>query len=557
MGSRARGRFRLPLSDPVAGATEVAVHYERPIQARATIRGVVLLQAGANLFGTLAVAIYFKLLFPHDSLRQGSDRLEVNLALLAGFVAITLLVTIPLNHLMLKRAMSWVREGRQPTTLERWDTLSQPLRLTFSVLLGWIGAAITFGIVNHDATRVGFGIALAGLVVCTLLYLMLERHFQPVFALALAGVKLPRWRREILTRVMGAWWLVSALPLLALGAAPFTDKNEVKLLTTPQFSVIAFFLVLAGALVMRAAVGGVSESVNEVRAAMAQVEEGDLGVRLPVSSIGELGHLQAGFNDMVEGLRQRRRLQDLFGRQVGVDVARKALEHDPELGGEEREISALFVDLAGFTSFSESLSPVEVVAALNTFFAVVIRVVMEEGGWVNKFEGDAALCIFGAPGDQPDHACRALAAAARLPGEVALLPDTPTVGIGVATGTAVAGNLGTAERYEYTVIGDTVNVASRLSDLAKLRATGLPVLAAGTTVAAASHDDPDVGTRWQAQGRQVVRGRVGAVEVFAPVDGCVPGNAASGGDAVALDSPATPEVTLPVDPQSRPTAAHR
>ncbi len=519
MGSRARRRFRLPLADPVAGATEVVVHYERPIQARATIRGVVMLQAGANLFGTFAVAIYFRLLYPDDSLRAGSDRLELNLALLAGFVAITLLVTIPLNHIMLKRAMGWIRDGRQPTTLERWDTLSQPIRLTFSVFVGWIGAAVTFGIVNHDSTRVGFGIALTSLMVCALLYLMLERHFQPVFALALTGVKLPRWRREILTRVMGAWWLVSALPMLALGAAPFTDNNEVKLLTTPQFSVIAFFLVLAGALVMRAAVGGVSESVNEVRAAMAQVEEGDLTVRLSVSSIGELGHLQAGFNDMVEGLRQRRRLQDLFGRQVGADVARHALEKDPELGGEEREISALFVDLAGFTTFSETLSPVQVVAALNAFFAVVIRVVMEEGGWVNKFEGDAALCIFGAPGEQPDHALRALTAAARLPAEVALLPDAPTVGIGVATGTAVAGNVGTAERYEYTVIGDTVNVASRLSDLAKLRPKGLPVFAAGPTINAAVHNDPDVRTRWYGQGQQAVKGRVGTIEVFAPVDG--------------------------------------
>jgi adenylate cyclase len=164
----------------------------------------------------------------------------------------------------------------------------------------------------------------------------------------------------------------------------------------------------------------------------------------------------------VEGLR--RSPPNLFGRQVGTDGP---VENDPELGGEAREITALFVDLENFTSYTESHTPEEVVTELNTFFAIVIRVVMDEGGWVNKFEGDAALCIFGAPAHQPDHAARALRAAARLPAEVAKLPDAPGVGIGVATGSVVAGNIGTAERYEYTVIGDAVNVAARLTELAK------------------------------------------------------------------------------------------
>ncbi len=496
------------------GPADGTIHYERPVQARATVRGVALLQLATNGLGALSAGIYFRILYPRLDLGEGSETFEVNLLVLTGYLLVTVVVAVPLNAVLLKRGMRWVREGRAPTTLERWDTLSQPLRLTVSAFVGWVGAAVTFGVLNHDLERITFGIGLVGLVCSTLLYLLLERHFRPIFALALAGADLPRWRREILTRIMAAWWLACAVPLLVIGAAPLGRVQDQSFLTDARLTFITIGLTLAGAVVMRAAVGGVSEQVNEVRAAMAQVEDGDLDVHVPVTSLGELGQLQAGFNDMVEGLRQRRRLQELFGRQVGTDVARQALEVDPELGGEEREITALFVDLTGFTTFSEAHTPHEVVAALNEFFAVVIRVVMEEGGWVNKFEGDAALCIFGAPMSQPDHAQRALRAAARLPREVAALPSAPDVGIGVATGRAVAGNVGTAERYEYTVIGDTVNVASRLSDLAKGRASH--VLATERTLEAAAAVDGEVVVAWREGGTELVKGRSEPIAVFVP-----------------------------------------
>ena len=122
----------------------------------------------------------------------------------------------------------------------------------------------------------------------------------------------------------------------------------------------------------------------------------------------EVGLLQAGFNRMAEGLRERERIRDLFGRQVGEDVARAALDEGTRLGGEEREIGALFVDLTGSTSMALAMPPTEVVRLLNKFFRVVIEVVEAEGGFVNKFEGDAALCVFGAPAPSEDPAGQAL-----------------------------------------------------------------------------------------------------------------------------------------------------
>src|SRR6185503_14251458 len=142
-----------------------------------------------------------------------------------------------------------------------------------------------------------------------------------------------------------------------------------------------------------------------------------------------------GFNEMAVGLRERERLADLFGRHVGLDVAQRALQDGAALGGETREISALFVDIIGSTALARERSAPEVVTMLNEFFAIVISCIDAEGGWVNKFEGDGALCVFGAPIEQPDHAARALRAACAI---ARSLRDIDA-GIGVSSGEAVAG----------------------------------------------------------------------------------------------------------------------
>src|SRR5207244_12623245 len=140
------------------------------------------------------------------------------------------------------------------------------------------------------------------------------------------------------------------------------------------------------------------------------------------------------------------------------------------LNSEQRTATAMFVDLVGSTALAEVLSPSEVVETLNTFFDAVTAAVGAEGGWVNKFQGDGALCVFGAPAVQPDHAARALRAARRLHTELAEVGAAHPgldAGIGVSSGQVVAGNVGTESRYEYTVLGGPVNEAARLSDVAK------------------------------------------------------------------------------------------
>jgi adenylate cyclase len=309
---------------------------------------------------------------------------------------------------------------------------------------------------------------------------------------------------------MLAWLLGSAIPLMGLGLSPLLTPIGHQEDRLPWLALAG---VVGGGLVMGVAAISVSRPLNRVRSALRRVERGDLDVHLPVDDLGELGRLSEGVNDLVAGLRERDQLMDLFGRQVGqLELATIADEGGlASIGspGEAREVTVLFVDLRGYTRYSERHPPAEVVRMLNRFFRVVVAVVNREGGWVNKFEGDAALCLFGAPQDQPDHAARALRAADSLPRELAHDTDLLPAGIGVATGEVIAGFIGTAERFEYTVIGDVVNLASRLCDDAKSSPAG--VYAARTTIERAGWPD-----HWRSRGDRRVRGRVDRVEVFAP-----------------------------------------
>jgi adenylate cyclase len=242
--------------------------------------------------------------------------------------------------------------------------------------------------------------------------------------------------------------------------------------------------------------------VRVVRAALKRVGDGDLDTNVVVFDGTELGELQRGFNTMVEGLRERERVRDLFGRHVGRDVAAAAEQQQVQLGGAECHVAVLFVDVIGSTKLAASMPPTEVVELLNRFFAVIVDEVNNHRGLLNKFEGDGALAVFGAPVplDCPEDEALAAARAIsrRLRDEV---PECPA-GIGVAAGQAVAGNIGAYERFEYTVIGDPVNEAARLCERAK--STPGHLLASGTAVEGAGEEER---RNWEFDDEVVLRGR--------------------------------------------------
>jgi adenylate cyclase len=253
--------------------------------------------------------------------------------------------------------------------------------------------------------------------------------------------------------------------------------------------------------------------IDSLRRAVARVERGELDHDVTVDDASEVGMLQAGFNRMLAGLRERERIRDLFGRQVGEDVVRHALEHGVALGGEAREAAVLFVDLQGSTRLAHERDPGDVVGLLNTFFAVVVEAVSAHAGWVNKFEGDAALCVFGAPMHDAACAGKALAAGRELAARLRCELPEIRAGIGVSAGRVVAGHIGAAQRFEYTVIGDPVNEAARLSELAKARAIG--VLASD---AALERADEEESARWRVTEQLALRGRSRPTALAVPSD---------------------------------------
>ncbi|TBR17189.1 adenylate/guanylate cyclase domain-containing protein [bacterium] len=217
---------------------------------------------------------------------------------------------------------------------------------------------------------------------------------------------------------------------------------------------------------------GIAQPLLRVRDALRRMGEGDFSVRLGSKRSDEVGQLARAADWAAEELRRRELVKELFGKYLSRQVADRLLA-DPGRGflaGESREVSVLFADVRGFTSFSESRTPEEVVATLNEYFGVVVDVIAAREGVLDKFIGDGLMAVFGAPAAQPDHALRAVWTGLEMQAAVTAmnarragrgLPPV-NVGIGVNSGRAVSGNLGSLKRMEFTVIGDTVNLASRL-----------------------------------------------------------------------------------------------
>jgi adenylate cyclase len=189
----------------------------------------------------------------------------------------------------------------------------------------------------------------------------------------------------------------------------------------------------------------------------------------------ELALLANAYNQMVAGLQEREWLRDMFGRFVSHEVAEAIRSGQVRLEGENRVVSVLFCDIRGFTARSERSTPEEVVALLNEYLPVVVEAAQAHAGTVNKFGGDSTLVIYGAPRWLQESAYQAVLTALEMRAGLVRLNDRLVkrgeepirIGVGINTGMALAGAVGPEERQEYTVIGDTVNLASRIEALNK------------------------------------------------------------------------------------------
>jgi adenylate cyclase len=433
----------------------------------------------------------------------------------AIYLPITFILGTRWGYQKSESLIDWVGK-RDPTPAERDQALHIAEAHAIQAAKFWFIAAVMFGVLNLAGGLIDSGTALPGAIVVLTLtlggittagtqYLVSERILRPVTTLALsANPPVAPSGPGIGMRIRMVWSLATGMPLLGIGAVAiaglFAELDAELVAGAVLF--LAMIAGFSGLLATKLTARSLSESLGGMRGALGRIEEGDYDVQVPVDDSSEIGLVQVGVNRMAAGLAERERLQDLFGRHVGRDVAHAALDGGVKLGGEVREVGVLLVDLVGSTSMANRLPPEHVVGLLNRFFSLVVEVVESYGGMVNKFEGDGALCVFGAPVKREDPAGGALCAAREL--RVRLTDELPDVdaGIGVSAGVAVAGNVGAEERFEYTVIGDPVNEAARLSELAKRRPERL--IAAGVAVERAARDEAN---RWDLGEDEVLRGR--------------------------------------------------
>ena len=241
-----------------------------------------------------------------------------------------------------------------------------------------------------------------------------------------------------------------------------------------------------------------------------RVAVGDYSRRLPVVQDDDLGALAASFNRMQAGLAERQRLQAAFGTYVDPALATRLIEQGNDVfTGERREVTVMFVDIRDFTPFAESNTAEDTVARLNALFEIVVPTVVDAGGHVNKFLGDGALAVFGAPNDLADHADAAVSAAVLIQRLVAQrFGGELRIGIGINTGVVIAGTIGGGAHLEFSLIGDTTNVAARVEQLTKI--TGDPILLTDHTVDALVSRPPRLADR----GAHALKGKSAPTVVF-------------------------------------------
>jgi adenylate cyclase len=250
--------------------------------------------------------------------------------------------------------------------------------------------------------------------------------------------------------------------------------------------------------------------IRDLAEATVRVGSGDYSQRLSVVQDDDLGALAASFNRMQAGLAERQRLQAAFGTYVNPALAARLLEQgDDVFTGERREVTVVFIDVRDFTPYAEANTAEDTVARLNALFEIVVPAVIDAGGHVNKFLGDGALAVFGAPNDLADHADAAVRTAGLIHRLVAeRFGGELRIGIGINTGAVIAGTIGGGNHLEFTLIGDTTNVASRVEQLTKT--TGDAILLTRQCVDALYSRPPGLIDR----GFHVLKGKSAAVQVF-------------------------------------------
>jgi len=504
---------------------------------RDTRRRMMRVITPVNLGGAILAFVYFHWI---DVRALENARMPTAGELVYFVVAFVLLVTVGYRiNLRWARPLRESSETGVMSSLARRRALQLPFAFALVSAVGWMLASVIWGVAwplidgsfePRHAVRMMFGLLMAGsLAVATVFFVVEQQWRRSLPAMFPEGdvTDVPGAPRvSVRARLLVIFLLISVIPIAMLGIMAYNHAAEA-LAEPARADVIVRNLVMGivflGVVGVLASIrlawfvaGSVAVPLRTLEGAMAQVERGRLDTRCPVVSTDEIGRVTEGFNRMVRGLQEREMLRETFGKYVSQEIRDEILAGRVALEGQVREATILFADLRDFTTWVEASDPRDVVRDLNSYFTEMETAIRGHGGLVLQYIGDEIEAVFGAPVDKPDHAAAAVRAAQEMrtrlvawnAGRAAAGKPALRNGIGVHTGTVVAGNIGSSERLSYALVGDPVNLASRIQGLTKELRTD--VLVSGTTRARVGDDVP-----FHPLPAVKVKGRVAEVEVYA------------------------------------------
>ena len=405
-----------------------------------------------------------------------------------------------------------VRAGGPDADLVRRRAIMVPYMFAALAFAGWIMAGVVWGVLYPvlwgfftpgRSIRSIFGITcVAGSVTTALVFFAVEHQWRRVLPAFFPGGDLSAvdgvLRLGVRIRLLVIFVLLSVIPLSLLGvlaytraaALPGVDPAEAPRIVENMLAFIVFIVAvgtLAAVGLSLYVAGSVAGPLGRLQTAMRDVGQGNLESRCPVVTNDEIGAVAEGFNRMVGGLREREFLKETFGKYVSREIRDEILAGRVSLEGQAQEVTILFADLRDFTPWVEATGPREVVRDLNAYFAEMDQAIRDHRGLVLQFIGDEIEAAFGAPVAYPAHAEMAVRAALEMRRRLQMwnaervrIGKIPLRhGVGIHTGSVLAGNIGSAERHSYALVGDPVNLASRIQSLNK--ELGSDILVSGDT----------------------------------------------------------------------------
>jgi adenylate cyclase len=472
-----------------------------------------LLSAAGNITGAVLVFLYFSYINPTTYQHMG-DELSFHYITYfivgTGLIFLVVLVAVhlwtrPVNQFTERNIPIGDLDADEAEQLRRKALQMVPMTAAAS-LFGWLMAGFIFGMFMPiimtasfgfpeasltESTLTFFGIfCIGGSITALVTYLSCERVWRKTLPLFFPGGDLSQvrgaFRLKVKNRLVVVFLMVSLIPLMSLGVSAYTKASalltadmETGMLIISTLLIQIVFITSIGALsalfLSLIVSNSVSDPIQKMEKAMQQVTKGNLDVHIEVVSNDEIGALGEGFNSMIESLKASESIKESFGKYISEEVRDEILSGRVPLDGEMKRATLLFSDLRDFTPFVESTHPKQVVAVMNQYFSEMAKAIKAHHGLILQFVGDEIEAVFGAPVPYDDHPDMAIQAALDMQKRLKKLNETLTAqsvkplrhGIGVHTGAVLAGIIGSKERSSYALVGDTVNLASRIQDLTK------------------------------------------------------------------------------------------